>query len=203
VVFGEHSNITNLEVEAFASCSALTSITLTEKLEVIEMFAFNTCYSLERVVFNKNLKTIGNCAFDGCSKLKNVQLASKSISFGRNPFRGCDRLIELAAAAGFPSNKMGTYWETDEPVNMGEGVVPYLIDRFERSERKRFVLVAHMRFKHAIHDFVGSEEDKFNAVRSEVGKRNADKSFNVGFLLQCCVIGGGAEGILGSILQYV
>ena len=56
VVFGEHSNITNLGECAFSNCSALTSITLPDKLEVIEEMAFHTCTSLMRVVFNKNLK---------------------------------------------------------------------------------------------------------------------------------------------------
>ena len=36
-VFGDHSNITNLGVGAFNHCYALTSITLPEKLTVIEM----------------------------------------------------------------------------------------------------------------------------------------------------------------------
>ena len=82
----------------------------------------------------QNLKTIDVGAFQCFSKLEDVQLASKSISFIDAPFLGCDPLIELAAAAGFPSNRFGTF--QGETANMGEGVVPYLIDRFERSERK-------------------------------------------------------------------
>jgi len=81
-----------------------------------------------------------------CSKLEDVQLASSSISFRSTPFGSCDRLIEIAAVAGFPSNTFGTR-PTGERVNTGDGVVPYLIGRFERGERKRIVLVALMRFK--------------------------------------------------------
>ena len=103
VLFGEHSNIANLGMAAFANCTVLTSITLPYKLTIIEELTFTECKALERVVWNKNLKTIGEAAFQLCSNLEDVQLASSSISFGAAPFAECDRLIELAAAAGFPS----------------------------------------------------------------------------------------------------
>jgi len=50
-------------------------------------------------------------------------------------------------------------------VNLGAGVAPYLIDRFERSERKRYVLLAHMRFKNAVHADDGTEEEKVTAAK--------------------------------------
>jgi len=89
------------------------------------------------------------------SKLEDAQLASRSTEFGRGPFIKCDRLIELAAAAGFPSNTFGNLADA--------GVVPYLLDRFERSERKDIVLVAHMRFKKAVHE--GEEKEKVAAAK--------------------------------------
>ena len=52
VVFGEHSNITNLGMGAFDKCYALTIFTLPDKLKNIEPKAFAACTSLERVVFN-------------------------------------------------------------------------------------------------------------------------------------------------------
>ena len=54
VVFSEHSNIMNLGLEAFGGCYALTSITLPDKLEVIEPGAFSDCSALERVFCNRN-----------------------------------------------------------------------------------------------------------------------------------------------------
>jgi len=158
VVFGKHSNITNIGANAFQRCFALTSITLPDKLKVLEKMVFANCTSLERVVCNKNLKTIGIAVFQYCPELEDVQLASSSISFGRDPFAGCDRLIELAAAAGFPSPKFNGN-------NYGDGIVLYLLARFERSERKRYVLLAHMRFKNAFHASSGTEEEKVTAAK--------------------------------------
>ena len=201
VVFGEHSNITNLGMcsfqecaltsinlpdmlevvgemtfmcysslkrvvfnktlktigrNAFQDCSVLKSITIPDKLKVIEELAFSCCTSLKRVVCNKNLKTIGESAFQNCPKLEDVQLASRSISFGHCQFSRCDHLIEIAAAVGFPS--IPEMCNDGETINFGARVVPYLIDRIERSERKRYVLLAHMRFKNAVHAHDGTEE---------------------------------------------
>jgi len=47
----------------------------------------------------------------------------------------------------------------------GTGVVPYLIDRFERNERKRYVLLALMCFKNAVHTHDGDEKEKVAAAK--------------------------------------
>jgi len=165
VVFGEHRNITNIEGAAFMDCSALTSINLPSKLKIIEYMTFGVCTSFERIVCNKNLNTIFKGAFSGCSKLEDVQLASSLTSLGFPSFGGCDRLIELAATAGFPSNEVGARDDTGEKINLGARVVPYLIGRFERSEKKDIVLVAHMRFKNAVHEGEGDEKEKVAAAK--------------------------------------
>ena len=163
-----NKNLKTIGAGAFQQCSALKKITLPDKLEIIEELTFAECTSLKRVVCNKNLKTIDYCAFKSCSKLEDVQLTSSSISFVDEPFSGCDHLIELADAAGFPSNRIITLDSAGETYNVGDGVEPYLIDRFERierpkqerSERKRYILLALMRFKNAVHTHDGTEEEK-------------------------------------------
>ena len=72
-------------------------------------------------------------------------------------------MIELADAAGFPSKLIPA--TAGGLINSGEGVVPYQIARFERSERKRFVLVALIRFKNAVHAHDGTEEEKVAAAK--------------------------------------
>jgi len=92
VVFGEHSKISNLGVDTFIECYALTSITLPGKLKVIEERAFSHCPSLKRVVFNKSLKTIGKCAFQTCSALKNITLRDKLTVIEHGAFVLCTSL---------------------------------------------------------------------------------------------------------------
>ena len=167
----------------------------------------------------------------------------------------CDRLIEIAAAADFPSDDVRVATDgSGKHVNLGVGVVPYLIDRFERSERKRIVLVAHMRFKNAVHCGEGDKKEKVAAAkllypskgcdqcgakkkklqvcsackralycdgtcqaanwaehkkeckrtrkRYAKGDYNKDKMF-VGELLSVGMRGGGVEGVLVTMLNYV
>jgi len=192
VAFGEHSNITNLGRCAFHYCSALKNITLSDKLEIIEMKAFSKCTSLKRVVYNKSLKTIGELSFQHSPKLEDFQLTSSSISSGNVPFAGCDRLIEIAVAAGFPSNTFSTIG--GEQYNHGDGVVPYLR---KRAERKGIILLAHLRFSAAVHEYEGSEVEKFDNARNAYADKFA------GGLLQYSLIGGGPKGVLGEILSYV
>jgi len=92
VVFGEHSNITNLGAGTFQNCYALTSITLPDKLVVIEEVAFSSCSSLARVVCNKNLKTISNNAFQFCSTLKSITLPDKLNVIEQYAFTDCTSL---------------------------------------------------------------------------------------------------------------
>ena len=197
VVFGEHSNITKIRANVFDHCSALTSITLPDNLKIIEHAAFNKCTSLERVVCNKNLKTIGDNAFLRCSMLEDVQLASSSISFGDYPFLVCDHLIEIADAAGFPS-----HMKTTDVYNEGAGIVPYLIHRFERSESRRYVLLAHMRFNNAVHAHDGTEEEKVAAAIKSFLSNETIGGYTVEALFKCCHDGGGACGVLAHILSF-
>ena len=82
--------------------------------------AFGLCKSLKCIVCGKNLKTIGQLAFQYCP-LEDVQLASNSISFSVDyPFLACDPLIELAAAAGFPSNEFGFNSYSGEQINYAD-----------------------------------------------------------------------------------
>ena len=92
VVFCEHSNITNLGERAFQHCYALTSITLPDKLAVIEKGTFLKCTSLERIVCNKNLKTIGENAFQDYSTLKSVTLPDKLTIIEAMVFNECTSL---------------------------------------------------------------------------------------------------------------
>jgi len=210
---------------AFGCCSALKSITLTDKLKTIEKAAFIHCTSLKRVVCNKKLKTIGHSAFECCPKLEDIQLASSSISFVEYSFNQCDRLIEIADAAGFPSNEFLYDEETDEDVSEGEGVSPYLLDRFERSERRQHVLLAYLRFSAAVNSHPGTETEKHAAVKQQFNEwacpvctfnnqslhltcgmcaaTKVDAEILVGTMLSAAMRGGGAKGVLSSILSFL
>ena len=57
----------------------------------------------------------------------------------------------------------------DEKSNLGDGVIPYLINNFLRSEsykRRAPVLLTNTRFNAAVNNHVGTESEKFTAAKS-------------------------------------
>jgi len=153
---------------AFANCS-VKCVTLPDKLTTLERYIFSECDKLERVYCNKHLTSIGRSCFIWCFELKYFQLASSSVSLvGDLQFRGCGILIERATAAGFPSSEW-THFQGNNDFSddhtEGDGVPPYLIDRFEENEKKRYVLLANLRFVKAVDAAAESEEEKIEAAK--------------------------------------
>ena len=60
--------------EAFAGCSNLVNITISEETEVIEKFAFKDCLALTEFVVPENVKYVKSFAFSGCTGLTKLTL---------------------------------------------------------------------------------------------------------------------------------
>ena len=58
-----NDNITSVGLKAFEECTALQSIDLGNKLEIVDNFAFRNCTNLSSVAFGDSLITIGLSAF--------------------------------------------------------------------------------------------------------------------------------------------
>ena len=81
--------------EAFAWCSALTSITIPDSVEEIGFMAFNNCSSLTEVSIPNSVTDIGNGAFGYCPKLKSITLPESLNSIGMNVLYDCTNLKEI------------------------------------------------------------------------------------------------------------
>jgi len=111
-------------------------------------------------------------------------------------------------------------------------VRPYLIDRFEAWERKRYILLACVRFAAAVQEFDGTETEKvaaamkdllklvdstyqkqYTTTSTESSKITTTKTTTTiifetklspsDFLIANMIYGGGAKGVLCDILRYV
>ena len=49
-------------------------------------------------------------------------------------------------------------------INYAQGVVPFLVDRVERCELRKLVLLASLRFNAAVHTHEGTEKEKVEAA---------------------------------------
>jgi len=61
--------VTTIGKSAFASCSNIKNITISEGVKVIEDFAFSWCKNLEEISLSDSIESIGFSAFNACSKL--------------------------------------------------------------------------------------------------------------------------------------
>ncbi len=77
--------VQKLSASTFKNCTALTTIKLSSKLEVIEDKAFYGCSALTEVTFPEGLVTIGGQAFADCTSLKSISIPSTTTEIGRKP----------------------------------------------------------------------------------------------------------------------
>lgn len=82
-----------IETAAFAGCSSLTSINISNGLESIGYGAFARCTSLKNIILPDTVKSIGASAFEGCSGLTGIVLSNHLESIGPETFKDCSSLI--------------------------------------------------------------------------------------------------------------
>lgn len=70
------TNITTIQISAFAYCTSLEVVRLPSRLQVLEERSFFSCRSLAEVQFPECLKKIKALAFGSCDELKTITLPS-------------------------------------------------------------------------------------------------------------------------------
>lgn len=89
------SSVTDIKYGAFEGC-ALTSITIPEGIECINMEVFSGCDRLRTVNFPKSLTCISFMAFYGCSSLRQLILPPKVDTIEDGAFSRCINLEKIS-----------------------------------------------------------------------------------------------------------
>ena len=92
---GNQYTVTSIGEYAFAECSGLTSINLSENLTSIEYAAFSNCTGLTSITLPESLTSIGHSAFWRCTGLTSIDLPKNLTSIGDMAFGTCNSLIEI------------------------------------------------------------------------------------------------------------
>ena len=77
---------------AFAGCSSLREIELSQNLQEIGSMAFYNCISLEEIEIPEKVLRIGEAAFGNCKSLVSITIPSSVIKMEKNIFWGCTSL---------------------------------------------------------------------------------------------------------------
>ncbi len=78
---------------AFADCTALTSVTLPDSVTSIGDSAFRVCKNLTSIELPESLTSIGEYAFSSCKVLTNITIPDGVTNIGDYAFNGCDSLM--------------------------------------------------------------------------------------------------------------
>ena len=95
VTFASGSEQTYLDEAVFKDCTALTSVTLPEKLSTIDVSAFENCSNLAEITFPSTLTVINARSFYGCA-LTAVEVPDSVHTVGERAFDSCADLATIA-----------------------------------------------------------------------------------------------------------
>ena len=93
IIIGD--GVTTIGGFAFASCSALTSVTIPNSVTEIGGGAFYRCSSLTSVTIPNSVTKIGSDAFKDCSALTSVTIPNSVTTIGWGAFWGCRSLTSV------------------------------------------------------------------------------------------------------------
>ena len=80
---------------AFANCTAMTTVKLGSKITSIGQYAFSNCSSLQKIVIPNAVKTIGDYAFQNCSSMASMKIGTSVTTIGNSAFSGCSALPQI------------------------------------------------------------------------------------------------------------
>ncbi|MBQ3116095.1 MAG: leucine-rich repeat domain-containing protein [Clostridia bacterium] len=89
------SHVENIEYYAFANCSALENITITDNVINIGEHAFESCTQLKNITIGNGITNIDNYAFANCSALENIEFGENITNIGQNVFYNCRSLANI------------------------------------------------------------------------------------------------------------
>ena len=93
-------DVIGIDTNAFAGCTGLTSIVISDSVKTIKGAAFKGCTGLESVTGMKNVSTIGSRAFMGCSALTSITIPSQVNTLWDRAFNDCTGLSSLTIEEG-------------------------------------------------------------------------------------------------------
>ena len=90
-------------MHAFQWCRNLVSVTLGNKVKLIDDYAFSGCVALASINIPNSVTNIGYRAFSECSSLFTLTIPSSVVSIGEEAFNGCDGITSITIPSSVKS----------------------------------------------------------------------------------------------------
>ena len=125
-------DVRTLGYQAFANCSALSEINLTDRLETFANKAYSdraetflNCTSLTSIILGKRVSTMYEGVFSGCTGLTTVDIHDGCEVIGTECFYGCTALQSIDIPESVTSIGANAFWGCEElkKATIGDGVV--------------------------------------------------------------------------------
>ncbi|MBE5730494.1 MAG: hypothetical protein E7350_00905 [Clostridiales bacterium] len=85
---------------AFANCTGITSVQISDGVIIVGVGAFSGCTSLLSVEMQNSVMEIQDRAFEGCSKLSSIQMSNRLTRIGARGFADCTSLSSIQLPSG-------------------------------------------------------------------------------------------------------
>ena len=95
--------VTSIGMAAFAGCTGLTSVSISNSVTSIGGWAFWDCTGLTSVSIPNSVTSIGSGAFIGCIRLTSVTIPNGVTSIGQGAFINCTHLTSMTIPNGVTS----------------------------------------------------------------------------------------------------
>lgn len=133
--------------EAFSACYSVTSLHVSDGIEVISAGAFYGRYGLEEITFGNTLDSIGHQAFRECSHLKQLEFPNSLRVIEYWAFRDCNGLESVHLGSGIKSINTGAFRSSGKlaEVNIPDGLEIIGADAFRSCNLQSVYIPASVR----------------------------------------------------------
>lgn len=109
------NGVEKISAKAFYACDGLTNIVLPESIRDIGDYAFYNCTSLSEITLNDGLTAIGAAAFGDCP-MEELFIPATVSYIGESAFVGCDDIVIYCEAAGASTTWNANWNSAERPV---------------------------------------------------------------------------------------